>query len=143
MRVLSRPPNLDSELKSYGSILSNVFHLFRVMGRERVDLLRRVMTDNAAIDEPSTMALYRWLASRARCARSGETPITQDALYAYAGFLFETLGGQAYLRRRAPRTEALACFYALQVLDQAIENGHNPEGLDPRAEIPRCRALLD
>ena len=64
-------------------------------------------------------------------------------MYAYSGFLFNTMGGQAYLRRRTPRTEALACFYALQVLDQAIAAGHNPEGLDPRTEIPRCRALLD
>ena len=37
------------------------------------------------------------------------------ALYDYAGFFFNTLGGQAYLRRRTPRVESLVCFYALQV----------------------------
>jgi hypothetical protein len=37
----------------------------------------------------------------------------------------------------------LACFYALQVVDSAQQRGYNPDGLDPRKEIQRCRALLD
>jgi hypothetical protein len=142
-QLASRPPELDSELKSYGAILANVFHLFRVMGDERIDLLRRVMKENSSIDEPAAMALYRWLASRESCARSGETPITQDALYSYAGFLFETLGGQAYLRRRSPRQEALASLYALLILERSVERKKNPQGLDPRPEIARTRALIE
>ena len=27
-------------------------------------------------------------------------------------------------------------------LDGAIRSGHNPQGLDPRPEIPRCRELV-
>ena len=60
----------------------------------------------------------------------------------YAAYLFGTLGGQAYLRRRAPRAEALACFYAIHALDEAQRAGRNPQGYDPRGEIPRCRELL-
>jgi hypothetical protein len=68
--------------------------------------------------------------------------VSRATLYAYAGFFFNTLGGQAYLRRRSPRIEALACFYGLEALDGAIRAGHNPYGLDPRPEIPRCRDLV-
>jgi hypothetical protein len=53
------------------------------------------------------------------------------------------MGGQAYLRRRAPRIEALASFYALMILDRAQQDGHNPAGVDPRPEIQRTRALLE
>ena len=42
-RLVARPPVLESELASYGSIVSNVYHLFRVLGRDRLALLRRVV----------------------------------------------------------------------------------------------------
>lgn len=140
--LAQNPPVLSSELKSYAAILSNAFHLFRVLGRDRVDLLRARLSEQDELSEPVAMALYRWLITRERCARSGGSPIGIDALYAYSGFLFRTLGGQAYLRRRTPRTEALASFYALLILDRAQERNHNPQGLDPRAEILRTRSLL-
>jgi hypothetical protein len=66
-----------------------------------------------------------------------------ERLYHHAAFLFHTIGGQAYLRRRSPKVEALAGFYALQILDRAIEEKHNPHGIDPRPEIERTRRLLE
>ena len=35
------------------------------------------------------------------------TAIRLERLYDYSGFLFQTVGGQAYLRRRSPEVEAL------------------------------------
>jgi hypothetical protein len=140
--LAARPPVLSSELRSYESILSNVFHLFRVLGRDRVGLLRRIVGEERQLAEPVAMALFRWMMSRESCARSGRTPIRLAAMYDYAGFLFQTMGGQAYLRRRAPETEALVAFYALLILDRAERDGHNPHGVDPRPEIDRTRALL-
>jgi hypothetical protein len=138
-----RPPNIASELESYEAILSNVFHLFRVVGRERLDLLRRIQWEEHELAEPTAMALYRWAVSRERCARSGKTPLEVEPLYDYAGFFFTTLGGQAYLRRRAPRVEALASFYALLIVDRAQQSGLNPAGIDPRPDIQRTRALIE
>jgi hypothetical protein len=138
-----RPPKLESELRSYQSILGNVFHLYRVLGAERVELLRELLREEREHAEPLAMALYRWMASRESCARSGRTPVRAAPLYDYAAFLFQTMGGQAYLRRRPPATEALAGFYALLILDQAVESGHNPHGVDPRPEIRRTRDLLE
>jgi hypothetical protein len=123
-------------------MLSNVFHLFRVVGAERLAILRDAARREDAHAEPVAMALYRWMASRESCSRSGRTAIRMEPLYAYAAFLFQTMGGQAYLRRRPPRAEALAGFYSLLILDRAIENGHNPHGVDPRREIRRTRELL-
>jgi len=136
------PPDLSSELRSYHAMLSNVFHLFRVLGRERIQVLRNALGQEEDLAEPLALALYRWSISRGSCAKDGRSPIRPQTMYAYAGFLFNTMGGQAYLRRRAPKTEALACFYALQALHQAIDGGYNPQGFDPRSEIPRCRALV-
>jgi len=93
--------------------------------------------------EPIALALYRWLVSREACARSGRTAIGKEPLYEYAGFVFQTMGGQAYLRRRTPKVEALTGFYALLLLDRAVESDHNPHGVDPRPEIRRTLDLLE
>ena len=53
------------------------------------------------------------------------------------------MGGQAYLRRRSPRVEALASFYALLIIDQAERAGNNPLGFDVLPEIGRTRELID
>jgi len=141
--LAAHPPDISSELKSYETILDNVFHLFRVLGRKRMELVRRVQWEEHELAEPASLAIFRWLISREGCARSGSTTLTTEGLYEYAGFFFNTMGGQAYLRRRAPRIEALASFYALMILDRAQQDGHNPAGIDPRPEIQRARALLE
>jgi hypothetical protein len=144
VRVLAaRPPVTTAELRSYQTILANVFHVFRVLGRERIDLLRELSREEATLREPGAMALYRWLVSRESCARSGVPPIDLPTLYEYATFLFQTMGGQAYLRRRTPESEALISFYALLIVDRAERQGHNPGGVDLRPEIRRTRALID
>jgi len=143
VELASRPPQLDSELTSYAAILSNVFHLFRVLGRDRTVLLTRLVREEGELTEPLAMALYRWLVTRPECARSGQTPVRLEALYDYATFVFRTLGGQAYLRRRDPRTESLASFYALLILDRADKLQYNPLGVDPRPDIDRTRRLLE
>ena len=125
------------------TILDNVFHLFRVIGRERLDLLRRIQWEEHELAEPAAMALYRWAVSRERCARSGTTTLRPEPMYEYAGFFFNTMGGQAYLRRRAPRIEMLASLYGLLIVDRAQQSGLNPAGIDPRPEIERTRALIE
>lgn len=141
--LAAHPPDISSELESYGTILENVFYLFRAVGRERIDVLRRIQWEEQELAEPAAMALYRWAVSRERCARSGATTLTPEAMYDYAGFFFTTMGGQAYLRRRTPRVEALASLYALLIVDRAQQSGLNPAGIDPRPEIQRTRALIE
>ena len=139
--LAANPPDLSSELRSYDALLGNVFHLFRAVGRERMGALRRVVAERD-LAEPAALALYRWAVHHRRCGPTEGPRIDTPALYAYSGFVFNTMGGQAYLRRRSPHVEALVCFYALEALDRAIAAGHNPEGLDPRREISRCRELV-
>jgi hypothetical protein len=139
--LAAAPPDLAPELRDYDTIVKNVFHLFRVAGRARMQVMRRALAEDDLV-EPAALALYRWAVSQERCVRSDGPKLRRGELYAYAGFAFNTLGGQAYLRRRSPTVEGLACFYGLSALDSVIRAGHNPAGLDPRREIPRCRELV-
>jgi hypothetical protein len=137
----ARPPDLRFELGSHGTMLANVFHLFRVLGRERMDLLREVLREEPGLVEPGAMALYRWVTSRERCA-TNPGAIGLRPSFEYAGWMFTSLGGQAYLRRRPPAVEALACFYGVAVVDRATSEGLNSHGIDPRPEIERCAGLI-
>ena len=135
-----RPPRVSAELRSYEIMLSNVFHLSRVLGRKPMRYPTTFLAEQQELAEPLAQAIYRWAISREQCSQT--TPLDGDVLYAYAGFLINTMGGQAYLRRRSPRVEGLTCFYALQIVDSAQQRGYNPDGLDPRKEIARCGELL-
>jgi hypothetical protein len=68
--------------------------------------------------------------------------MSASARYDYATWLLRTIGGQAYLRRRAPRYEALATFYALVVLDASVERGYDPAGVDLRKDLARAIDLI-
>ena len=136
-------PSVASELKSYPAMLANVFHLFRVVGRKRLEIPREILRQDADRIEPISMVAYRWLISRESCVSADGAEVRLEALYEYAAFLTQTLGGQAYLRRRSPRVEALTGFYALLILDQAVERKMNPHGIDLRPEIRRYRELME
>ena len=143
-RLASRPPALP-EARDAGAWLANAFHLFRALGGERLAELGGLARVEPALVEPLALAGYRWSITRESCRGEGQpvAGLTPARVYDYAAFAFTSFGGQAYLRRRAPRLEALGCFYALSALELSIEQGHNPHGVDPRREIERCRALIE
>ena len=138
--LAARPPDPSAELRSRDATLQNVFHLFRVLGAERMALLAALVEEERELAEPAALVLYRWWISREAC--DDEATVGRAALYDYAGFAFNSIGGQAYLRRRTPRVEAIACFYALHALDVVIAAGHNPHGIDLSPEIERCADLV-
>jgi hypothetical protein len=134
-------PVASGESLTQEAVLSNAFHLFRVLGSSRMDLLREILLREEGLGEPAAMALYRWLVTREQCA--GEAAfVTHKVLYDYAAYLLNTLGGQGYLRRRSPKLAGLSMFYALLVLDRGIQKGMDPYGIDIRPHIAICRGLL-
>ena len=102
--LASEAPELASELKSYPAMLQNVFHLFRTLGPKRLALLSEIAGEETADQEAIAFTTFQWLVSRERCTKAVQSDITLDGLYDYAGFVLQTMGGQAYLRRRPPAT---------------------------------------
>ena len=139
--LATHPPVASGELSSLEAFLGSAFHIYRALGQRRMDLLREILAKEQALAEPATMVVYRWLVAQERCGKEGH-PIPFQALYEYAAYLLNTMGGQGYLRRRPPVMAGLAAFYSLLIVDQAIQRGMNPHGVDPRPYIPLCRDLL-
>lgn len=139
--LASHPPVASGESLTPEAVLANAFHLFRVLGSSRIDLMRDIVIREEGLAEPGAMALYRWLVTREQCAGEGVL-ITSKVLNDYAAYLLNTLGGQGYLRRRSPKLAGLSMFYALLVLEQGIQKGIDPHGVDIRPHIVICRDLL-
>jgi hypothetical protein len=140
--LAGRPPVAAGELRDLEVFLANVFHFFRVLGEDRMHLMRAALREEEALAEPLAFHLFRWAASRPRCGEGAERALDSRVLYDYGVFLLRSMGGQAYLRRRAPRVEGLATFYALVALDAAVRRGQDPEGIDLLRDIRRCHRML-
>jgi hypothetical protein len=136
-------PVPSGELYEYDDVLQNAFHVFRVVGRQRVTKMASSLANAGQKLEPEALVAYRWLASRQACGEGEERAIDLRAMHDYGVWALSTLGGQAYLHRRSPRVEGLASFYALLAIDRAISAGQDPHGFDPRPHVGRVGALLD
>ena len=135
-------PEVVGELTRLDAVLANASHGYLILGRQRLERILRLIQEEPEMVEPMAMALFRWLRVRDRCGDPSDRGPGVHAQYDYAAFALNSLGGQAYLRRRPARIEALAGFYALLILDRSIEDGYNPYGLDPVREIRRYDQML-
>jgi len=137
----AHPPVASGEMRRPEAVVANAFHLFRLLGKERLGVLTQIMNQEQLLAEPAAMVIYRWLAAQERCWR--DNPVaSRSALEDYAAFFLNSLGGQGYLRRRSPAVAALTSFYSLVILEGAAREGRNPHGVDLRPHISFCRELL-
>ena len=155
---MRRPPTPASELRSYEVMLGNAFHLFRVVGRERLDVAGHGAARSPTPSRSPWRSTAGWSAARPARARdstairarnrSTSTPASSSRPWAAR----PTCGGA---RREV---EALTSFYALLILDRAVERTTTPTAsiLAPRSGArrdlleaqplvfgDRYRALLD
>ena len=137
-----RKPTIGMRLDDGGAMRANIAHFVITLGPERLARVIDLSRSQSRMAEPLALNLYQWLRAGQRCPE-GMRPPAESVQYDYAAFLLQTIGGQAYLRRRAPRIEALTSFYALLIADHAFQRGHNPHGLDLRPELRRSKALIE
>jgi hypothetical protein len=136
VRELSaNPPLVTGEMKDFSSLIENVAHFYRVLGRERIELITEVMQHESEIMESVMASFFPWLTSGDRCKdRIGEPP-SLEVLYEYAGFFLNTLAGRSYLLRRNSKIRVLTTYYAVLILDRANKETLNRYGIDIRPHI--------
>ncbi|MCI5212423.1 MAG: hypothetical protein D3910_27395 [Candidatus Electrothrix sp. ATG2] len=137
-QLLNNPPVVTHETDELYTILTNTAHFFRILGKDNMRLLQKVFKQEAGDFEKIAAEMYRLSIAGEHCV-SGNKKLEASlpAVYEYAGFFLNTLGGRSYLFRRDPETRLLVNYYAVLVLDQAITNHQNMYGLDIREQLPR------
>ncbi len=134
-------PVVTGELRRFDLLLGNVSHLYLTLGRSRVDRILTLVRREPDMVEPLALQFFRWLQVRGQCARPEDRAPSFRAQYEYAAFFLHTLGGQAYLRRRPARWEALGGFYAVWILDRAIREKRNLYGFLIGKDLERYRQM--
>jgi hypothetical protein len=125
-------PLVSGEMKDMVSLTRNVAHFFRVLGKERIELLIEIMRNEDNAMETMLGTLFSWFLA---CDRCGEVKIAcppLDVLYQYGGFFLNTLAGKSYLLRRDSKVRVLVSYYCVLILDRANDETLNRHGIDIR-----------
>lgn len=127
-QLTEKPPINMGEIESVYRLVSNVTHFYRVIGKDRINLIKKILKSESAIVEPAMAVMFTWMTT---CNRGIDQPKLKT-LYQYACFFLNTLGGRGYLLRRESKQRILVNYYALLVIDMANDAKINSYGIDIR-----------
>ena len=131
-----KPPTISAEAYRPSIIIENSYYFFRLLRREKMNIVREVLQYEADLAEPLMGVLYYWLMSGQSCDKQQSSTANLDIMYRYAGFFLNTLGGHSYLYRRDSRISLLTNYYSILVVHEANSRGFNEVGLDLRFFLP-------
>ncbi|KJS31558.1 MAG: hypothetical protein VR64_10940 [Desulfatitalea sp. BRH_c12] len=134
-RLAANPPTNVGEMDNLYTVIRNVTHLYRVLGKERILLINEIAKNEAPVVEPAMGVIFNWMAV---CGTGkGKTPDSArlESLYQYACFFLNTMGGRGYLLRRDSKVRMLTNYYALRVVDMANDANLNSLGIDIRPHL--------
>ncbi len=134
-KLSTQAPNNVGEMDNLFNLTRNVTHFYRVLGKDRIDLLKEILSSEATVVEPAMAVMFTWLT----VCDAGSTHVEESSrlatLYQYASFFLNTLGGRSYLLRRDGKLRMLINYYALLTLDLANNATLNSYGIDIRPHI--------
>ena len=133
-KLLSTPPIVTRETDNLLSILKNMAHIFRTIGRRNIIIIKAILDREQEDIEDMAQAFYR-IYVRDEC-RDDEQNTLKEGYYDYAGFFLTTIGGRAYLFRRDSKLRLLVNYYSVLIVDEANAGQMNKYGIDLRRIIP-------
>ena len=136
MRALTEsPPMLTGELEDLISLIRNVTHLYRSLGKDRIDIIKTIIENEADIIESVMAIFYIYALPEDRCPKKKLHVPMLEAFYNYGGYFLNTLAGRSYLLRRDSKVRVLLSYYSVLVLDRANDEMLNSSGIDIRPFI--------
>jgi len=136
LRTLSsHPPVPAGEGLSLDVMTRNIFHFFRILGKEEIRLTRDVIRNEADTLEMNMELFYNWLMLGPDCPDHKKIRPSRDILYHYAGFFINSIGGRSYLFRRPSEIRLLVSYYSILIIHETDRFGKNHYGIDISPEI--------
>lgn len=134
-RLTAKLPIPAGESADSTILNSNIYHLFRILEKKDIRLIKEVIDGESDTLEMNIEMLYRWLTLGESCPDPEGIRPSQEAIYYYAGFFLNTIGGRSYLFRRPLRLRLLGTYYSLLIVHEADKEGKNLYGIDPFPHI--------
>ena len=133
--LMANPPVNVAEMKELFRLVKNVTHFYRVLGKERLNLVRDILTTEERVLEPAMAVFYARIVECGQPLPGDAQSLAIERLYDYAGFFLNTLGGRSYMLRRESKVRMLTSYYAILVIDRANDEKFNRYGIDLRPYI--------
>jgi len=134
-KLSAKLPIVAGETDSLYNLFLNIAHFYRVLGKNRVFLIRAILKNESEIIESVIKTFYLWYTFENETEENikGRPPL--PILYEYSAYFLNTLGGRSYLLRRDSRIRILTTYYCVLILDQANDKKLNSNGIDIRPHI--------
>jgi len=130
-QLAAKPPVNVGEMENLYSLVGNVTHFYRVLGKNRIELIKEILNSESAVMEPAMAVMFAWITA---CNKDYDQ-LNLSMLYQYAHFFLNTMGGRSYLLRRDAKQRMLINYYALLIIDLANDAKLNAYGLDIRPHL--------
>ena len=130
-QLAAQPPVNVGEMEDLYSLVRNVTHFYRVLGRNRVNLIKEILTSESEIMEPAMAVMFAWITT---CNYEYDQ-LNLNTLFQYSHFFLNTLGGRSYLLRRDTKQRMLINYYCLLIIDMANDAKLNAYGFDIRPHL--------
>ncbi|MEJ2154868.1 MAG: hypothetical protein P8X96_06010 [Desulfobacteraceae bacterium] len=130
-QLAAQPPVNVGEMEDLYSLVRNVTHFYRVIGRNRVNLIKEILRSESAVMEPAMAVMFAWITT----CNYDYDQLNLNTLFQYAHFFLNTLGGRSYLLRRDTKQRLLINYYCLLIIDMANDAKLNAYGFDIRPHL--------
>lgn len=128
-KLLANPPKVTRESDDLYTILRNTAHFFRISGKDNILMLKGILNSEKDSLE-QILANYYFLLNTPECIHNKYAKkINGDALYEYACFFLNTMGGRLYLFRRDSQSRMVVTYYAILLVDIANKQQNNRHGI--------------
>jgi hypothetical protein len=128
-------PIVAGETESKYSLLKNLAHFYRALGKKRVNLVKGVLKNESDIIELMMKSFYIWLMLDNIPGENSLNRPPFEVIYEYSGYFLNTLAGRSYLLRRDSKVRILTTYYCILIIDRANELELNSYGIDIRPHI--------
>ena len=142
-RLLDNPPVVSRESDDLYTILRNMAHFFRIIGKDNIILLKTILDRERDKIEDVAAELYFWSTSGTCADERFSFAPSLEKMYEYAGFFLNTMGGRSYLFRRDSRSRLLVNYYSILLVDRANTMGVNRHGIDIGLIIPQLMREIE
>ena len=136
-KLLDNPPVVSRESDDLYTILKNMAHFFRVIGKDNILLMKTILDRERDKIEDVASELYQWTSINSCRSNQFNFRPELSKVYEYAGFFLNTMGGRSYLFRRDSRSRLLVNYYSILIVEIANEKGLNRHGIDISLLIPQ------
>jgi hypothetical protein len=135
VKLSENPPLIANETATLYNLFLNIAHFYRVLGKERLYLIRDILNNESDIIESVMKSFYLWYIGDNNNEKTIKGRPSFQTLYDYAGFFLTTFGGKGYLLRRDSRIRILTTYYCVLIIDMANDKKMNANGIDIRPHI--------